>query len=71
MTEGNGESDFLIDLPLREVLQRVDRYMLDWGFNIELNRTAGTAEYNVVRHNGDKSRVRGRSYAGSRIGPAG
>ena len=51
MTEENGGSDFSIDLPPREVLQRVDRYMLDWGFSIGLNnRTPSTAEYSVVRH---------------------
>jgi len=49
MTEGNGGSDFLIDLPPQEVRQNVDRYMLDWGFSIGLNRTRDTIEYGVVR----------------------
>lgn len=49
MTEGNGGSEFLIDLSPQEVRQKVDRYMLDWGFSIGLNRTAGTTEYGVVR----------------------
>ena len=40
----------MIDLPLQEVLEKVDRYMLDWRFSIGLNRTAGTAEYSVIRH---------------------
>ena len=50
MTEGKGESDFSVDVPLREVLQKVDRYMLDRGFGIGLNCTSSTAEYSVVRH---------------------
>jgi hypothetical protein len=61
MSEGDGGSDFSIDLPLREVLRRVDRYMLDWGFNIGLNRTAGTAEYGIVRHKRFPLRLLARS----------
>src|SRR5919202_3696531 len=50
MTEENVESDFLIDPPVRNLLQRLDRYMLDWGFSIDLNnRTGSTSEYSVVR----------------------
>ena len=61
MSEESGGSGFSIDLPLREVLQRVDRYMLDWGFSIGLNRTAGTAEYSVVRHKRFPLRLLGSS----------
>jgi len=61
MTEEDRGADFSIDLPLREVLRRVDRYMLDWGFNIGLDRTAGTAEYNVVRHKRFPLRLLARS----------
>ena len=61
MTEGNGGADFSIDLPPREVLRRVDRYMLDWGFNIGLERTAGTAEYSVVRRKRFPLRLLARS----------
>ena len=61
MSQGNGGADFSIDLPLREVLRRVDRYMLDWGFNIGLERTAGTAEYSVVRHKRFPLRLLARS----------
>ena len=63
MTEGNGGADFSIDLPLREVLQRVDRYMLDWGFSISVgpNRTASTAEYSIVRHKRFPLRLLARS----------
>jgi hypothetical protein len=49
MTVEHRESDFLIDLPMRNLLQRLDRYMLDRRFIIEVNRTGGTAEYSVVR----------------------
>ena len=61
MNEGDGGADFSIDLSLREVLGRLDRYMLDWGFNIGLNRAAGTAEYSVVRHKRFPLRLLARS----------
>ncbi len=45
----NGEMEFSIELPPREVRQRAHMYMLGHGFSIGANLTGTTVEYSMLR----------------------
>lgn len=47
--EKTSGSNFLVELSPREVFQRTDRYMLDRGFSVGLNRTVNSAVYTLYR----------------------
>ncbi len=47
--EKNRGANFLVALAPREVFLRADRYMLDRGFSVGLNRTVNSAEYTMFR----------------------
>jgi hypothetical protein len=57
MTAENGGSNFLVALAPSEVFLRADRYMLNRGFSVSLNRSATSAEYTMFREKGFLGRL--------------
>jgi hypothetical protein len=57
MSEENGGAVFLVEHVPREVIIRADRYMLNQGFIVGLNRTATTTEYTMFRQKGCLGRL--------------
>lgn len=49
MTEENRGSNFVVALAPREIFLRADRFMLDRGFSVGLNRTTNSAVYTMFR----------------------